>query len=107
MLPDCPEDCVARDNPAQVVDACVDEWDLAVLGFAGVRPAATGRPGVLETLQRRPDSMPDAMPVRRATAEHAFGTLKAWMGGAPFRTKGLKGVRPERSLAILADTRSG
>ena len=34
--------------------------------------------------------MPDAMAVRRATIEHVFGTLKAWMGSTPFLTKGLK-----------------
>lgn len=46
--------------------------------------------------------MPDAMAIRRATVEHVFGTLKAWMGSTPFLTKGLKGVRTEMSLAILA-----
>ena len=57
---------------------------------------------VLEAMQRRLDAMPDAMAVRRATVEHVFGTLKAWMGSTPFLTKGLKGVRTEMSLAILA-----
>ena len=57
---------------------------------------------VLEAMQRRLDAMPDAMAIRRATVEHVFGTLKAWMGSTPFLTKGLKGVRTEMSLAILA-----
>ncbi|MCE4225254.1 transposase [Methylobacterium sp. C25] len=57
---------------------------------------------VLEAMQKRLDAMPDAMAVRRATVEHVFGTLKAWMGSTPFLTKGLKGVRTEMSLAILA-----
>ena len=57
---------------------------------------------VLEAMQRQLDAMPDAMAVRRATVEHVFGTLKAWMGSTPFLTKGLKGVRTEMSLAILA-----
>ena len=57
---------------------------------------------VLEAMQRRLDAMPDAMAVRRATVEHVFGTLKAWMGSTPFLTNGLKGVRTEMSLAILA-----
>ena len=60
------------------------------------------REAVLEAMQRRLDVMPDAMAVRRATVEHVFGTLKAWMGSTPFLTKGLKGVRTEMSLAILA-----
>ena len=45
LLPDCLDDYVTHDNPARVVDAFVDELDLAALGFAGVTPAATGRPG--------------------------------------------------------------
>lgn len=45
LLPACLEDYVAQDNPTRVVDVFVDELDLTALGFAGVRPAATGRPG--------------------------------------------------------------
>ena len=45
LLPDCLDDYVTQDNPTRVVDAFVDELDLAALGFAGVTPAATGRPG--------------------------------------------------------------
>lgn len=58
--------------------------------------------GVLEAMQKRLDAMPDAMAVRRATVEHVFGTLKAWMGATPFLMKGLGNVRTEMSLAILA-----
>lgn len=45
FLPARVEDYVAPDNPVRVIDAFVDELDLAELGFARVRPAATGRPG--------------------------------------------------------------
>jgi transposase len=44
LLPDCLEDYVGEDNPVRIVDAFIDELDLAVLGFAGVIPEATGRP---------------------------------------------------------------
>jgi transposase len=44
LLPDCLGDYVGEDNPVRVVDAFIDELDLAVLGFAGVVPEATGRP---------------------------------------------------------------
>jgi transposase len=44
LLPDCLDDYVGEDNPVRVVDAFIDELDLAVLGFAGVVPEATGRP---------------------------------------------------------------
>jgi transposase len=35
---------VSEDNPVRVVDAFIDELDLAALGFASVVPEATGRP---------------------------------------------------------------
>jgi transposase len=38
------DDNVEEDNPVRIVDAFIDELDLAVLGFAGVIPEATGRP---------------------------------------------------------------
>ena len=45
LFPDCLEDYVSADNPVRVVDVFVDELDLGALGFAGVMPAATDRPG--------------------------------------------------------------
>lgn len=45
FLPARLEDYVSPDNPVRVIDAFVDELDLAELGFARVQPAATGRPG--------------------------------------------------------------
>src|SRR5215469_13932074 len=44
LLPNCLDDYVGEDNPVRIVDAFIDELDLAVLGFAGVVPEATGRP---------------------------------------------------------------
>jgi transposase len=44
LLPECLDDWIAADNPVRAVDAFVDALDLADLGFAGVEPAATGRP---------------------------------------------------------------
>src|SRR5271166_4718747 len=44
LLPDCLDDCVGEDNPVRIVDAFIDELDLAVLGFDGVVPEVTGRP---------------------------------------------------------------
>jgi transposase len=57
---------------------------------------------VLEKAQARLDSNPDAMRIRRATAEHPFGTLKAWMGPTHFLTKTLDRVSTEMSLHVLA-----
>src|SRR6201986_3273363 len=44
LLPDCLDDYVGEDNPVRIVDAFIDELDLAGLGFAGVVPEATGLP---------------------------------------------------------------
>lgn len=44
LLPTSLDDYVAEDNPVRVVDAFINELDLGALGFAGVSPAATGRP---------------------------------------------------------------
>ena len=44
LLPTSLDDYVEEDNPVRVVDAFINELDLGTLGFAGVLPAATGRP---------------------------------------------------------------
>jgi transposase len=44
LLPECLDDFIDESNPVRVIDAFVDALDLAVLGFEGVAPAATGRP---------------------------------------------------------------
>ena len=44
LLPECLDDWVDENNPVRVIDAFVEALDLAELGFAGVEPAATGRP---------------------------------------------------------------
>jgi transposase len=43
-----------------------------------------------------------AMAIRRETAEHPFSTIKACMGATHFLCKGLKAVRTEMSLHVLA-----
>jgi len=44
LLPESLDDFIAEDNAVRVVDAFVDELDLAALGFEGAAPATTGRP---------------------------------------------------------------
>jgi transposase len=58
--------------------------------------------GVLDTMQQRLDEAPEKMEVRRQTAEHPFGTIKAWMGSTHFLTKTLPKVSTEMSLHVLA-----
>jgi transposase len=57
---------------------------------------------VIEAMQERLDRHPKAMRIRRATVEHAFGTLKAWMGATHFQTRTLEKVQTEMSLQVLA-----
>ena len=57
---------------------------------------------VIDAMQERLDRAPHAVRVRRATVEHAFGTLKAWMGATHFRTRTLEKVQTEMSLHVLA-----
>ncbi len=57
---------------------------------------------VIDAMQERLDRAPRAMRVRRATVEHPFGTIKAWMGATHFKTKTLEKVRTEMSLHVLA-----
>lgn len=42
------------------------------------------------------------MPLRSQTVEHAFGTIKAWMGATHFKMKTLKHVATEMALHVLA-----
>ncbi|CCW18257.1 Mobile element protein [Sphingobium indicum BiD32] len=44
LFPPCVDDWIGEDNPVRAVDAFVYALDLWKLGFAGVEPAATGRP---------------------------------------------------------------
>src|SRR5476651_33368 len=45
LFPEHLDDYIAEDNPVRVIDVFVDELDLKALGFEGMAPEATGRPG--------------------------------------------------------------
>ena len=57
LLPECVDDYIGQDNPVRVIDAFVDELNLAELGFNGTTPALTGRPsyhpGVMLKIDRK------------------------------------------------------
>jgi transposase len=57
---------------------------------------------VVEAMQERLDRAPKSMRIRRATVEHPFGTLKAWMGATHFKMRTLEKVSTEMSLHVLA-----
>jgi transposase len=87
-------------------------WDLASCTACSLKSQCTkGRErritrweheAVVDAMQERLDRRPDAMRTRRATVEHPFGTLKAWMGATHFKMKTLGKVRTEMSLHVLA-----
>ncbi len=56
----------------------------------------------VEAAEARMAKHPEMMRVRRATVEHPFGTLKAWMGSTHFLTRTLDRVSTEMSLHVLA-----
>lgn len=45
LFPSSLDDYVSEDNPVRVVDVFVDSVNLEKLGFLGVQPLETGRPG--------------------------------------------------------------
>src|SRR5450755_4638895 len=45
LFPEHLDDYIAEDNPVRVIDVFVDELDLRTLGFDGMQPEVTGRPG--------------------------------------------------------------
>lgn len=53
-------------------------------------------------MQHRLDANPNAMRIRRQTAGHPFGTLKARMGYTHFLTKTKPRVATEMALHVLA-----
>jgi transposase len=86
-------------------------WSSNCAGCALKARCTTGRErrvrrweheAVIDAMQERLDRKPRAMRIRRATVEHAFGTLKAWMGATHFKTRTLDKVRTEMSLHVLA-----
>ena len=44
LLPEHLDGFVAEENQVRVIEAFVEELDLAALGFDGITPASTGRP---------------------------------------------------------------
>lgn len=87
-------------------------WDQASCGACAIKAQCTPskmrritrweHEAVIDAMQDRLDRAPKSMRIRRATVEHPFGTLKAWMGATHFKTRTLKNVRTEMSLHVLA-----
>ena len=58
--------------------------------------------GALDRMEARIHANPSLMTIRRCTVEHPFGTIKRMSGGGRFLTRGLRAVKAEAALSILA-----
>jgi hypothetical protein len=56
----------------------------------------------LDRMEARIHADPSLMTIRRCTVEHPFGTIKRMSGGGRFLTRGLRAVKAEAALSILA-----
>jgi hypothetical protein len=56
----------------------------------------------LDRMEARIHADPSLMRTRRCTVEHPFGTIKRMSGGGRFLTRGLRRVKAEAALSILA-----
>lgn len=56
----------------------------------------------LDRMERRIYADPSLMRIRRCTVEHPFGTIKRMSGGGRFLTRGLRKVKAEAALSVLA-----
>ncbi len=57
---------------------------------------------LIDEMRDRMSRDPALMALRRSTAEHPFGTIKAWMGATHFRMRRLTHVRTEMAFHVLA-----
>ncbi len=57
---------------------------------------------VLDAMEKRLQSEPNIMNVRKSTVEHPFGTIKSWMGHTHFQMRTLEKVSTEMSLHVLS-----
>ena len=76
--------------------------EIEVHACKGRRVKRWEHEAVLDAMQERLYRAPGSMRMRRQTAEHPFGTIKAWMGATHFRLRTLEKVRTEMSLHVLA-----
>src|ERR1700692_3062774 len=111
LLPNSLEDYVSEENPVRVSEVFIDELDLAAFGFAGMTPAATGRPayhpstllkiylyGYLNRLQSSRRLEREAQRnielmwlVRRLAPDFKTGRLKEKIAGLRQQMQALKG----------------
>ena len=79
FLPCRLEDYVTGENPVRMIDVFVEELDLNKLGFAGMRPEATGRPAYHPSTMLKIAAVPP-MPNARVRTAAAVNPLffRSW-----------------------------
>jgi transposase len=108
----CPAGEVLRRKTISTADRLV-LYTTAACGGCALKPQCTGakqrwvsrhfEEQALERMRRRLKSNPQAMALRRETAEHPFANLKyRILGNARFLLRGLAGAGAETALAVLA-----
>jgi hypothetical protein len=106
LFPECLEDWICEDNPVRVIDAFVEELDLAELKSCGVNPEATGRPSFIEGLERCIDRLANRLTDRRNEQSrshrvaHHGGARRIILSGSANTTAHFRaGARTEGTLA--------
>ena len=115
LLPHCLDDYVTENNPVRVIEAFIDELDLATLGFEGVVPETTGRPAyhpatllkiyLYGYLNRIPSSRRLGETQRNIELMWLTGRLMPDFKTLPIsaRTTGQRSGRPTASSSCCAD----
>ena len=108
----CPAGEVLRRKTICTPDRLI-HYTTSACGDCGLKPQCTGarqryvtrhfEEDALERMRERLQRYPQAMALRRATAEHPFANLKHRVfGNARFLMRGLRGASGEMALAVLA-----
>jgi hypothetical protein len=107
----CPAGETLRPSGAHTRNRAI-RYRTPACGSCALKPRCT--PGVQRTIHRlvaqsaldrmkgRIHANPSLMTIRRCTVEHPFGTIKRMSGGGRFLTRGLRAVKAEAALSVLA-----
>ena len=76
FFPERLDDYIVEDNPARDIDVFVDELDLQALGFDGIEPKATGRPGL--TLHKYWSSACPKCPIKARCTSGEYRRISRW-----------------------------
>ncbi len=107
----CPAGETLRPSGAHTRNRAI-RYRTPACGSCALKPRCT--PGVQRTIHRLVDQSaldrmegrihanPSLMTIRRCTVEHPFGTIKRMSGGGRFLTRGLRAVKAEAALSVLA-----